>query len=359
MFPTVDLRSDTITQPTLEMRQAIVSATLGDDVLGDDPTVKQLEETIASLLGKEAALFVPSGTMANQIAIKIHCRPGDEILAEATSHILLYEQGGYAQLAGASVDPIDGEFGIFHIDQLREKIKRDDPHFCNTRLVVLENTHNRGGGTLWQIEQVEKISHWAKENGLAMHLDGARLFNAEAATNISVSQWAEHFDTVSLCFSKGLGAPVGSVLLGTQKTITSARRIRKVLGGGMRQSGLLAAAALYSLKHHRKRLVEDHHAAQEMGKAINQEEGLSLVGRGPETNIVLFEVDPALATAAELVGLLEERKIRALAMGKQQIRLVTHLEITPEMVDYFCVTLPKVISDRKAGKLPKNLATAY
>ena len=241
----INLRSDTVTMPTPGMRAAMAAAEVGDDVFGDDPTVNRLEERVAHLLGKEAALFVPSGTMSNQIAVRLHTVPGDELLMDANCHIYNYEVGGPAQLSGVTCRCIDGEHGILDVAQLEGKIRPcDDPHLVMTKMVCLENTHNRGGGKIYPLEKIAAISRWARKNGLIMHLDGARLWNAIVASGIAAKDWAQHFDTVSVCFSKGLGTPVGSALTGPKALMAKARRIRKLFGGGMRQAGILAAAAL-------------------------------------------------------------------------------------------------------------------
>src|SRR3954471_9638572 len=254
----IDLRSDTVTRPSAAMRQAMASAEVGDDVLGDDPTILKLQDRIAEMLGKEAALYVPSGSMSNQIGVRIHCQPGDELICEAGCHIYNYEQGAYAQLSGVATRTVDGENGVLRPEQLTGLIRRGDDHLVRTRLVCLENTHNRGAGRIQPYEVVEAICTWAHENELKTHLDGARLFNAVVATGIAARDWAQHFDTVSVCFSKGLGAPVGSALAGPRNLIKQARRARKLFGGGMRQAGVLAAAALYAIDHHVERLADDH-----------------------------------------------------------------------------------------------------
>ncbi len=246
----LDFRSDTVTRPTPGMRAAMAAAEVGDDVFGDDPSVLRLQSRAAELLGKEAALFVPSGTMANLIAVRLHCRPGDEMICEAGCHIYNYEQGGYAQINNVAVQPVAGESGVMRLEQLTGLARPDNPHFVRTRLVTIENTHNRGGGRIQPYDTVEAICGWARQNGLRSHLDGARLLNAVAATGIAAPRWTRHFDSVSLCFSKGLGAPVGSVLAGPRDLVADGLRHRKVFGGGMRQSGVLAAAALYALDHH-------------------------------------------------------------------------------------------------------------
>ena len=254
----IDLRSDTVTRPTPAMRQAIAEAEVGDDVIDVDPTIERLQARTAEILGKEAAIFMPSGSMTNQIAIRVHCQPGDEFLCEEQCHVYNYEQAAFAQLSGLVARTIPGKYGVLHLDQLRGMIRPEGDHLVRTRLVCLENTHNRGGGTVWPYQQLVDICQWARDNQLKTHLDGARLFNAEAASGIAAIEWSQHFDSVSICFSKGLGAPVGSALAGSKPFIQAARRARKLFGGGMRQAGVLAAAALYALEHHRERLVEDH-----------------------------------------------------------------------------------------------------
>ncbi len=326
----IDLASDTLTKPTPGMREAMARAEVGDDVFGEDPTVRQLEQRLATLLGKESALFVPSGTMSNQIALRLHCRPGDEVLCDANSHIFNYEQAGYAQLAGAAVRPIDGHGGVIHLEQLVDKIRPDDVHFPTTRLMCLENTHNRGGGRILPYDGVAAICAWAAEHGLARHLDGARLMNAVVASGISAADWAQHFDTVNICFSKGLGAPVGSALCGSTEAIHQARRHRKLLGGGMRQAGILAAAALYALEHHVDRLVEDHAKAQLIANAVRQIDGLQLPFEPVDTNLVVFDVAAERGTAAEFCDSLREQGVRMLPVATQRVRAVTNLDVTME-----------------------------
>src|SRR5438876_1733963 len=254
----IDLRSDTVTRPTPGMRAAIQAAEVGDDVFGEDPTVNRLQERVAALLGKEAALYVPSGTMSNQIAIKTQTVPGDELLCEATCHVYNYEAGGPAVLSGVMCRTIDGDCGLVDVSQLADKIRPVNEHLVRTRLVCLENTHNRGGGRIYPLEKIRAISSWAHRHGLLVHLDGARLWNAVVATGIPAAEWAKHCDSVSVCFSKGLGAPIGSALVGTRELVAKARHIRKLFGGGMRQAGVAAAGALYALEHHIERLAEDH-----------------------------------------------------------------------------------------------------
>lgn len=329
----IDLASDTLTKPTPEMRAAMVAAEVGDDVYGEDPTVIALESRIAKMLGKEAAIFVPSGSMSNLIGIRLHCGPGDEFLAEADCHILRYEQASYAQVFGIAAQPVQGERGLLDLEQLRSRIRPPDMHCAQTKLVCLENTHNYGGGRIQPYETVEAICNWAAEHGLARHLDGARLFNAVVATGIPAAKWAQHFDSVSVCFSKGLGAPIGSALCGTAEAIERARWHRKLLGGAMRQVGIIAAGAIYSLEHHIDRLAEDHQKAQRLAEAIRQTEGLTLQNDQVDTNIVNFSVDEKLGTADEFCDRLLKQSVRVLASKRDLVRAVTHLDVTRDDIE--------------------------
>ncbi len=326
----IDLRSDTITQPTPEMLRAIVTAEVGDDVFNEDPTVNRLEEYTAELLGKEASIFVSSGTMSNQIGVRLHCRPGDEFICEAGCHIYNYEQGGYAQLSGVAARPVEGAFGVLSLDQIRGLIRPENEHLVRTKLVCLENTHNRGAGRILPYDEVAEICEWAHENGLRTHLDGARLFNAVVASGISAAEWAQHFDTVSVCFSKGLGAPVGSALVGPKDLIADARRQRKLFGGGMRQAGIIAAGALFALQHNIDRLSEDHAHAQILAEAVRGTDGIELRPDSVDTNIVYFSIDQSVATAVEFVQGMEQHNVRALALGSTLVRLVTNLHVTQD-----------------------------
>lgn len=335
----IDLRSDTVTQPTHAMRFTMCHADVGDDVIDVDPTCERLQKRIAEMLGKEAALFVPSGTMANQIALRLHCRSGDEFLCEAGCHIFKYEQGGYAQLSGLAARPIEGKFGVLRLEQLRGAISADNEHFCRTKLVCLENTHNRGGGRILPFDETQAICEWAQENGLKRHLDGARLFNAAVASGIAARDWASLFDTVSVCFSKGLGAPVGSAICGPKDLIAEARRHRKLFGGGMRQVGILASAALFALEKHVDRLAVDHDHAKQLADTIRDCDGLRLTPDEVDTNIVIFEVDPKLGTAAEFVARLTERGVKMLPFGPQSVRAVTHLDVGQRGIATACEAL--------------------
>jgi threonine aldolase len=348
----VDLRSDTVTKPTPQMRQAIANAEVGDDVIDIDPTVARLESFTAEVLGKEAAIFMPSGSMTNQIAVRIHCKPGDELLCEAGCHIFNYEQGAFAQLSGVVANPIPGEHGVLRRAQLEGLIRPDNEHLVRTRLVCLENTHNRGAGKIQPYAVVEDICGWAHEHGLRTHLDGARLFNAVAATDIAAATWSQHFDTVSVCFSKGLGAPVGSALAGSRDLIRQARRHRKLFGGGMRQAGIIAAGALYAMQHHRERLSEDHAHAQILADAVRACEGLTLQPEAVETNMVIFEVDSALGTAVECVATLQELGVLVLAISPTRIRMVTHLDVEESQVRRAAAAVPQMADRLAAGKRP-------
>jgi threonine aldolase len=331
--PIIDLRSDTVTKPTPGMRKAMAEAEVGDDVFGDDPTVKALEQRAAELLGKEAAVFVPSGTMANQIGVGVSTQPGDEVLCSATSHVYVWEAGGIARLSGVTARAFEGDNGLLSLDDIRDAIRPDDAHYVRTRLVCLENTHNRGGGRVHPIESIVEIRRWAREHNLAMHLDGARLMNAVVATGRSAREWAQSFDTVSVCFSKGLGAPVGSALAGSGETIRKARRLRKLFGGGMRQAGIIAAAALYALEHHVDRLKDDHAHARILAGAFEQTEGFALESGPVETNLVWIVVGRSLGTAAEVAAYLRSRGILISVLGPQVLRACTHLDLSRDQVE--------------------------
>lgn len=315
------------------MRRAMASAEVGDDVYGEDPTVQALERETAQLLGKEAALFVPSGTMGNQIAVGCQVQPGEDLLCSEGAHVYVWEGGGIARLWGATPRTFPGDRGLLTLAELRTAIRPEDAHYARTRLVCLENTHNRAGGRVHPIDEIAAISAWARAQGLALHLDGARLMNAVVASGVAASVWASHFDTVSLCFSKGLGAPVGSALAGSADVIRRAHRLRKVLGGGMRQAGVLAAAALYALEHHVDRLADDHVHAQVLADAIVAANGLELEQGPVETNLVWARVDPAFGTAREVAARLKERGALVAVLGPQVFRLCTHLDVGPAEVD--------------------------
>ncbi len=323
-----DLRSDTITRPTAAMRAAMAEAEVGDDVYGEDPTVRRLEEQVAALFGKEAALFVPSGTMGNQIGLLVHTRPGDEVVIGEGSHCAWYESGAGAAWAGVQF-AVAGAGGLFDAAALSEAIKPLPDHFPRTSLVVVENTHNRAGGRVFPQAQILELASAAREHGLGLHLDGARIWNASVASGLSTAELAAPFDTVSACFSKGLGAPVGSAFVGSRDHVRAAHRFRKMLGGGMRQAGVLAAAALHALAHHRARLSEDHRAAQLFADALRGAPGIELPPE-VETNIVQLTVTRAdaydVARRAADVGVLLN------ATSRRTLRAVTHLDISADEV---------------------------
>lgn len=329
----VDLRSDTVTRPSPEMRAAMASAEVGDDVLGDDPTVIRLQERMVRFLNKEVALFVPSGTMANQVAIRAVCEPGDEIILDENTHSLNYETGAPSALSGCSVRAIRGQRGLFTAQDVEAAYRPLSAHFARSRMVIVENTSNRGGGTVWSLERVAEIHDVTRKLGLHLHLDGARLWNAYVATGHEPVEYARYADTVSMCFSKGLGAPVGSIVTGAKPIIERAHRFRKMFGGGMRQAGILAAAALYALDHNVERLAEDHANARRLGDALAQLPGIRLDPKTVETNIVIFDVDERLGSAAEFAQRLRERDVWMLPTGPQRMRAVTHLDVSSEQIE--------------------------
>ena len=334
----IDVRSDTVTRPTQAMLEAMMSAAVGDDVYGEDETVNALQSRAAELFGMQAALFCPTGTMTNQIGIRVHTRPGDEVICDELAHIYIYEGGGIASNSGASVRLLEGRNGRFTADQVRENInRRDDSHFPWTRLVAIENTVNKGGGCCWDLEEITRIREVCDEHGLALHMDGARLFNALAARNETARQYGQLFDTISVCLSKGLGAPAGSLLLGSREQIATAHRYRKAMGGGMRQSGYLAAAGLFALEHHVERLREDHSRAKAVARELRSLPYVASV-LPVETNIVIFSLPESLSADA-FVAKLRERNVRALTYGRQKIRFVFHLDVSDAHVDALIAAL--------------------
>lgn len=327
----IDLRSDTVTQPTAEMRAVMANATVGDDVLGDDPTVNQLEAEVAALLGKEAAVYMPSGTMTNQVALRLHTEPGDEVVLESEAHIYYYEGGAPAALSGVMCRLVQGERGVFSAAALRRALRPADIHFPKTRLVCLENTHNRGGGRVFPLSEIEAIAQVCQEHNLKLHLDGARFWNACAAAQVSEAEYAKPFDTLSVCFSKGLGAPIGSALVGSVEQMQRARRFRKMFGGGMRQAGIIAAGALYAIQNHRQRLQEDHANAKRLAIGLQQIPGLSIDPADVETNIVVFGT--GTLSALLLAERLAEQGVAVLAVAADAIRAVTHLMVSTAEID--------------------------
>uniref|UniRef100_A0A832I472 Aminotransferase class I/II-fold pyridoxal phosphate-dependent enzyme n=1 Tax=Eiseniibacteriota bacterium TaxID=2212470 RepID=A0A832I472_UNCEI len=321
----VDLRSDTVTRPTPAMRRAIAEAEVGDDVFGDDPTVRALERRCAALAGKEAALFVASGTMGNQLAVAALTRPADEVLLEAESHIFLYEQAGIAANAGCLAHVVRSERGALPPEALLAALREPDDHVARVTLVCSENTHNRAGGAIVPLDRLRALAAAARARGVRVHLDGARLWNASVATGVPVAEWAATADTVMMCFSKGLGAPVGSILAGPEDVVREARRIRKRWGGGMRQAGVLAAACLHALDHHVARLADDHARARRLAAALREAPGVRV--DEPDTNIVIAALeDPALDPEAVLRG-LAERGVWMVPFGSRRLRAVVHLDV--------------------------------
>lgn len=327
----IELRSDTFTKPSEAMIQAMVAAAVGDDVFGEDPSVNALQQSVADFFGMEAGLFCPSGTMTNQIAIQVHTRPGDEVICEAGSHIYYYEGGGISKNAGAQVRLVQGNRGQISAEQIIPLINPDDVHRARTRLVSLENTCNRGGGSCYDLAEIAKIRSLCDAHGLGLHLDGARLMNAIVAKKENPKDYGQLFDSISLCLSKGLGAPVGSVLLGNLAFIKEAKRVRKVMGGGMRQAGYLASAGLFAMQNNIDRLAEDHAHARILGEALRRSSWVSEV-IPVETNIVIFEV-AADRSVGEMSAALAAKNIRVSAMSDRHIRMVTHLDVSPEMID--------------------------
>jgi threonine aldolase len=354
----IDLRSDTVTRPTSGMRRAIAEAEVGDDVYGEDPTVNRLEARMCELLGKPAAVFACSGSQSNQMGVWAHCQPGDELLIDETGHIVNYEAGGPAALSGVSARLLRGRGGMIDVGDLEGQIRPSNTHYPITKLVCLENTTNHGGGRVYPLAQGARISDWAHRHQLKLHVDGARLFNACVAGGYRIDQFAALADSVSICFSKGLGCPMGSMLLGEPQFIQRARRARKLFGGGLRQAGMMAAAAIYALDHHVTRLAEDHTNARRFAERIAELPGLTLDLASVESNLVFFEVARDLGTGAEIVTRWRERGILALAMGPQRIRVCTHLDVTASDLDHAAGELRRVLGG-EATRVPVAAAAGY
>jgi threonine aldolase len=333
--PTVDLRSDTVTRPSAAMWDAMRAAPLGDDVLGDEPTVHELERKIAGVLGKEAAVYVPSGTMANQLAIRVVCGAGDEVIAHKDSHIIHYETGAPAALSGAMINAVDGPAGLFDSAAVNAAVRLPNVHHPRSRMLVVENTQNRGGGAVWPMEQWATVAAAGHAHRLHVHVDGARLFNACVAAGYAPAAFAQHASSVSVCFSKGLGCPVGSALAGPAEFIERARRFRKMFGGGMRQSGLLAAAAIWALDHNVQRLAIDHANARKLAHGIRAIPGLTLAVEpdSTPTNMVFFAVDAKTGTAQHVCERLAAHGVRMIPMDPQRVRAVTHLDVDAAGID--------------------------
>lgn len=329
----VDMRSDTVTQPTAAMRTVMESAEVGDDVLGDDATVQALQNRLADMLGKEAALFVPSGTMSNAVAIRAHTSPGDEIITETTSHIYQYEGGGYAALSGCSIALVPANRGIMNPDDVAKAIRKAEgslAHYPDGSLVCVENTANRGGGTCYPQETLDAIAKVAHDNGCGAHIDGARLFNAVIATGVDAARMVRDYDSISICLSKGLGAPVGSVLVGSSEFIARAHRWRKMFGGGMRQAGIIAAGGLFAIENHIERLSEDHARARRLAEAVNAMDGFTVDLDSVQTNMVYVDGDLG---AQQIMAGLAEHGVDVLDVGPTAVRAVVHLHITDDDIE--------------------------
>jgi len=340
----IDLRSDTVTRPTPGMYAAMMNAPLGDDVFGDDPSVNRLQDRVAEMTGKEAALFVSSGTQGNQICIRVHTRSGDEVVCDGESHIVQYEAGGLATLSGLSVRPVAGKLGVFTAEQVERALRPDNIHFPPTKLVVIENTHNRGGGSIWPIRTVNEVCDLAHSRKLSTHLDGARIFNAAVATGIPLRDWCKPFDTLSVCFSKGLGAPVGSVIAGPRDFIKTAKRIRKMFGGGWRQAGILAAAAEYALDHHVERLAEDHTNAKLLADGLGAIEDFAVDADLP-TNMVFWNLCNPELNPDDIQARCKARGVLFNHIGNRRFRAVTHLDVSTAAVK----RAVEVIQEEMAG----------
>ncbi len=336
----IDLRSDTVTKPSKEMLDAMLSAEVGDDVFDEDVTVKQLEQRIANMFGKPRALFFPSGSMANQTALKLHTNPGEQVVCDKFAHIYNYEAGGASFNSGISCKLIDGDRGMFTANQVKEAINPDAFYYAKTTLVEVENTANRGGGSLWDFEEIKKIKHVCDEHKLGYHLDGARLWNALVAKSETALQYGELFDTISVCLSKGLGCPIGSVLVGDDEIMADAIRLRKVFGGNMRQVGYLAAAGLYALDNNMDRLKDDHKRAREIGEVLSKLTIIKSV-EPIETNIIIFELNSDV-DEVQFINTLLEKGVKLIGMGSGKLRLVTHLDYTEAMHDTFLNILQKL-----------------
>lgn len=342
MKKVIDLRSDTVTRPTPAMRAVMAEAEVGDDVFGEDPTINALQKKVAVLLGKEKAILVPSGTMANQLAIRTHTQAGDEVILEETSHPYNFEGGAGAALSGVQFKCLKGLRGILEASQVEEAIRPLDHHYPDSRLVCLENTHNRGGGSIYPLKRLAEIYTLAKSKGLSVHLDGARLWNASVASGIKAKEYARWADSVSVCLSKGLGAPVGSLVAGTAVFIDRVHRFRKMFGGGMRQAGILAAAGIYALDHHLERLKDDHENAKRLAWGLSEIQGIAVDPDQTETNIIIFTITNPGLTAPQVTETLKTKGVLIHALNKDQIRLVTHLDVSSDDIAKTLVVFKKV-----------------
>ena len=346
----IDLFSDTVTKPTPEMRRFMCDAEVGDEQKGEDPTVNRLQEMVAVLLGKEAALFLPSGTMCNEIAFAVHCRPGDEIILDKTAHPLHYEAGGPAALSGAQLRPVDGTRGIFTSENVAAAIRPASRHFPRSRVVSVEQTTNLGGGACWPLATIQSVCDVVHQQGLAAHLDGARLLNAVVATGVEAAQFAGPFDSAWIDLSKGLGAPVGAVLAGSRDFVDEAWRFKQRFGGAMRQAGIIAAGGIYALQHHVERLAEDHAHAQRLARGLAELPGISLAPDQVETNIVIFDVAGTSLTADQFADrLLDEHGVRFSVMGPTLVRAVTHLDVSGQQIEAAIQAAAKVLRSSRPG----------
>ncbi|MEK9137795.1 MAG: low-specificity L-threonine aldolase [Bacteroidota bacterium] len=328
----IDLRSDTVTKPSPGMREAMAKAEVGDDVFGEDPTVNKLQQKVAELLGKEAALYVPSGTMGNQVCIKVHTQPGDEVIAEKGCHVFNYETAGMAFLSNVQVHTIEGSHGAFTAEQAKRAIRPKAYYMPRTRLICIENTHNRAGGTIIPMATIKEIHALARNEGIRLHLDGARLWNASAETGISPKEYASYFDSVSVCLSKGLGAPVGSVIAGSAEFISEARRYRKIFGGGMREAGILAAAGIYALDNNIGRLKEDHANAKYLAGELSTLRGFEIDMESVQTNIIIISLERLGKSPDEVLALLKSRGVLLTLGNYMGVRAVTHLDVSTGQV---------------------------
>jgi threonine aldolase len=323
----IDLRSDTVTRPSEKMREIISSAVVGDDVFGDDPTVNRLQNKVAGLFGKQAALYVPSGSMGNLVAIKTHTEPGDEIICQEDCHSLNYEAGSLGAIAGLVAHTFSGTRGVFTREQIEPFIKKKSLHTPPTRLIAIENTHNHAGGTIFPLEEIKKLRELADEHGIKMHLDGARIWNAHVATGIAFDEYGKYFDSIQCCFSKGLGAPIGSMVIGDSDFIDRARRFRKMFGGGMRQVGIIASAALYAVENNIPRMAEDHENARYLAENLATINGIDIDLDTVQTNIVIMDIAPSGKQVPDVLAALKEENILAVQFGNTRIRCVTHMDV--------------------------------
>lgn len=333
MIEIIDLRSDTVTKPSLLMREAMMQAEVGDDVYGEDPSVNLLQKKMAELTGKEATLFVTSGTFGNQLCVKTHTDPGDEIIVEYSAHIFQYETAGASFISRAQIYPIQGKYGVMKLQDIEDAIRPDIYYFPKTKLICLENTHNRAGGTVLDIKYISDVNILAKSKGISLHLDGARLWNASIATGISIKDYAQYFDSLSICFSKGMGSPVGSVICGSHDFIQRARKYRKIFGGGMRQVGILASACLYAIDNNFKLIEYDHKRAKQIAECLQKIPSVNIDMDSVQTNIVIFGFNDPKVVTSEVIAKLKQDGLLVSVGTKGKIRMVTHLDINDDDIE--------------------------